>query len=342
MSAVERIAIRLPNPVGDVVAATALLRALHAARPEATLVALGSAAAAELLAGTPELEQVAVLDRKLGVRGEAAALRALAAGTVVLMPNSWSSALAARGAGIARRIGRRGRGRGLLLTDSLPPPGGPRPMPEFYAELLAPFCGDGVVPAVALTVTAEERARADARIERSGLPGSARLLAVAPGAAFGPTKIYPHDRMVAVLRWLRDQDDLVPVLLGSPAEMAALQELAAAVGPPLLFEPANPVGMGEMKALLLRCRALLSMDTGARAIAAALGVPQVVIYGPTDPRWSGFARELTTSVLRRDVSCMPCHLKRCPIDHRCMTGLAPSQVVDAVLQAVRAPRSAGP
>jgi heptosyltransferase-2 len=37
-------------------------------------------------------------------------------------------------------------------------------------------------------------------------------------------------------------------------------------------------------------------------------------------------------VLVHDVWCRPCMLRECPIDHRCMTGLTPERVFDAIVQ----------
>jgi heptosyltransferase-2 len=66
-------------------------------------------------------------------------------------------------------------------------------------------------------------------------------------------------------------------------------------------------------------------------MAVALGTPVVTQMGPTDPRHSEHNLE-RQRVLREDVDCSPCHLKTCPIDHRCMTRLRPERVVAAVVE----------
>jgi heptosyltransferase-2 len=66
-------------------------------------------------------------------------------------------------------------------------------------------------------------------------------------------------------------------------------------------------------------------------MAVALGVPVVVLMGPTDPRHTLHLLE-RQRVLREPVECSPCHLKVCPIDHRCMTRLAPERVIEAVAE----------
>ena len=86
--------------------------------------------------------------------------------------------------------------------------------------------------------------------------------------------------------------------------------------------------MPELAALIGRARLLLCNDTGPRQIAVALGTPAVVLMGPTDPGHTAHWLE-RQRVLREDVPCSPCHLKTCPIDHRCMTRIEPERVADA-------------
>jgi heptosyltransferase-2 len=88
------------------------------------------------------------------------------------------------------------------------------------------------------------------------------------------------------------------------------------------------IGLPELAALIARARLLLVNDTGPRQMAVALGTPVVTVMGPTDPRHSHHLLE-RQRVLREDVDCSPCHLKTCPIDHRCMTRLRPERVVAA-------------
>lgn len=334
---IRTLLVRLPNPVGDVVAATPLLASLRAALPQARLLAAGRAPAAELLAGSKVVDDyVAFSGRKglAGVESDAARLRAADPDACILLPNSWSSALAAWRAGIPLRVGRGGRGRSWLLTEKLPPIGAPRPMAEIYLEMLAPLGIPALWEAPRLAVTAEEEARAEARLQparEAGLDGP--YLGVAPGAAFGPSKIYPLEMTAAAVAEARERTGLIPLLLGGPGEEQLLHELAVVLPDPFISTHENVAGLGELKALLRRCAALFTMDTGARHVAAALGVPQVVLYGPTDPRWSAAYLDRTKRLRREEVECSPCHKKVCPIDHRCMTGIRPGEVAAALERA---------
>ena len=83
--------------------------------------------------------------------------------------------------------------------------------------------------------------------------------------------------------------------------------------------------------LIPGCDLFITNDTGTMHVAAALGVPTIALFGPTDENGT---RPLgaQSKVLAGVAECRPCKLRECPIDHRCMTSLS----VDVVFEAVRA------
>ncbi|MFM2323114.1 MAG: lipopolysaccharide heptosyltransferase [Pseudomonadota bacterium] len=47
------------------------------------------------------------------------------------------------------------------------------------------------------------------------------------------------------------------------------------------------LNLDEMAAVLSKAKAVVSVDTGLSHLAAALGIPTMVLYGPTNPLWIG-------------------------------------------------------
>jgi heptosyltransferase-2 len=89
-------------------------------------------------------------------------------------------------------------------------------------------------------------------------------------------------------------------------------------------------------ALLKLCRVVLTNDTGPMHVAAALGTPVVVPFGSTSPELTGpgLPGDTRHQLLTSAAPCAPCFRRACPIDFRCMTGIRPEPVIEAVLQAI--------
>lgn len=344
----QHLLVRLPNPAGDVVASTPALVALRRALPGTRITWAGRKPAVDLVDGlegadalfeiTGELLEGAKAPLRLG-----RAWRDMGVDAVLLLPNSWSSALAARSSGAVVRMGYARRGRQALLTHAIAPrrDGGgivPEPMRTYYLRLAALLGADDTGEPPRVVSTTEGEALARARLARAG---DGPFLGVAPGAAFGPSKIYPPERLAEAVRAVRSETGLVPLVLCGPGEEELGREVFERVGPPAVPTHARIARWPEAKALLRRCALLLGPDAGARHVATALGIPAVAVFGPTDPRWSEGDGDLVTVVRRDDLDCLGCHLKVCPIGHPCMKGLDPAVVARACVARVRPGRGSG-
>jgi heptosyltransferase-2 len=83
--------------------------------------------------------------------------------------------------------------------------------------------------------------------------------------------------------------------------------------------------IADLPALLSQCQMFVGNDSGAMHVAAAVGLPVVAIFGPTDPHGTAPITPRCT-VVQEKPYCSPCFLRRCPIDHRCMTSVRPEAV----------------
>jgi heptosyltransferase-2 len=329
----RRILVLLPSWVGDAVMATPALRALRAAHPEAWIGALGRPALADLLAGLPSFDAF-LPQASHATLVRARALRAARADWAVLLPDSPRAGLAAWLARIPRRTGyARDPLRRLLLSDPLPAPRQagrrvPISMIERYLRVTRALgCPDrGTGLELRVDPEADERVRKD--LARRGAPEDARLLLVTPGASFGSSKLWPPAHFARACDGLARRHGLLPVLAPAPGEAAIAREVAGRMAERALVVGQPEATLAELKALVSRASLLLTNDTGPRQIAVALGRPAVVLMGPTDPRHTAHHLE-RQRVLREEVACSPCHHRTCPIDHRCMTRLAPERALAA-------------
>jgi heptosyltransferase-2 len=166
------------------------------------------------------------------------------------------------------------------------------------------------------------------RLAELGVPDRAGLLVVAPGASYGSSKLWPVEHFASACDEIADAWELRVVLAPGPGEELIASEISALMKQPVLNLVDPVTSLGELVALLERATLVLSNDTGPRHIAVALGRPVIVLMGPTDARHTAHLLE-GQRVLLEEVDCAPCHLKTCPIDHRCMRLLRPQRAVDA-------------
>jgi heptosyltransferase-2 len=255
----------------------------------------------------------------------------------VLLPDSVRAALAPWLARVPLRAGyARDRLRRALLTTALAPPREagvrlPISMIERYlAVTRALGCVDvGIDMDLPLDPLASERVAK--RLAEHGLDDGARIVVVTPGASFGASKLWPIEHFAAACDGLRERRGLRAVLAPGPGEEAVARAVAAhsLTDPRVLDSPVT--SLPELAALIARATLVLTNDTGPRHIAVALGTPVVSLLGPTDPRHTAHLLE-RQRVLREPVACSPCHLKVCPIDHRCMQRLVPERVLEAAAE----------
>ena len=89
--------------------------------------------------------------------------------------------------------------------------------------------------------------------------------------------------------------------------------------------------MRDLAALFASCSVFIGNDSGAMHVAAAAGLPVIGIFGSTDPGGTAPVTEQFT-LIREAVSCSPCFLRRCPVDHRCMDRITVNSVFAAAMQ----------
>jgi heptosyltransferase-2 len=340
-----RILVRAPTWVGDAVMATPALRALRAAHPAAEIAVEGRPVLGDLLRGLPHFDEFLGDDGRgiPGVLGRARALRGRRFDWAVLLPDSVRAALGPCLAHIPRRVGyARDPLRRVLLTEALLPPADaagrrlPIPMVERYLRITRHLgCPDRGAHEE-LAVDAEVAASLDEDLARRGVGPDEEVLAVTPGAGFGPSKLWPPEHFASACDELARRFGLRPVLAPAPDEIGIARAVAGRAREPIVCRADPAVTLEELKALVARARLVLSNDTGPRHVAVALGRPVVVLMGPTDPRHTACNLE-RQRVLRAEVECSPCQLKVCPIDHRCMTRLGPERVVQAAAELLGPP-----
>lgn len=336
----DRIALFLPNWVGDVVMATPAIRAVRAAFPAAELVAVCKPYVADVLAGSPWFGETILFDRA-GPRSRrlwavAGTLRRKRCYAAVLFPNSFRPALLARLGGCKKVVGFARYGRRWLLSTKLRHRTDargrfvPSPVIDDYNRLAVALGTADPGHRMELFTTPADEAAADGVWQRSGLGRYARVVGLNPGAAFGAAKHWPAEHFAALARMLTQRLGCGVVVLCGPGEREMAREIAARSRSPHVHPLSDiPLSLGLTKAAVRRLDLLITTDSGPRHFAAAFGRPVVTLFGPTHIGWTETYFEKATH-LQKPVPCGPCQQRACPEGHhRCMTELAPDEVFAA-------------
>jgi heptosyltransferase-2 len=331
--------VRATNWLGDAVMTTPALAAVREGFPDARIVLLARPLVAELFRHHPDVDEVMVYERPgrhegaLGRLRLAGELRRRGFDGALLLQNAFDAALIAFLGRIPERAGYPTDGRRILLTLPVPLTPGilERHEVEYYLCLVEGLGIPRPVPAaLKLGVTKQEREAMAVRLASLGIGRGAPIVTINPGATYGSAKRWYPDRFAAVADVLSAEWGAAVVVVGSTAEAPLAGEIEAAMRNP----PVNLAGkttVREMMALLSLSSFLVTNDSGPMHIGAALGVPLVAIFGPTDWRrtspWSDAAK-----VVRVEIDCSPCRRRVCDRGHECMLGVTPGMVVDAARQ----------
>ncbi len=329
MPPISRLLIRAPNWLGDVMLSLPAVRDLRRSFPAARLEVLARGSVADLYRAVPEVDAVR---ESGGHRRDVATIRG-AFDAAVVLPNSFGSALAVWRAGIPERWGFATDGRGLLLTRRPRVPANARGRSQVY-YYRAMLDGVGIDTSAAadtsLRCPEEWRARGAALLGDEG-----PWLGLNPGAAFGTAKRWLPERYAAAAELVSRRTGARVAILGGPAERPLGEAIAAgmrAKARVLCGETTLP----DLVGVLSRLRVLVTNDSGPMHVAAALGVPQVAVFGSTDWRETAPVSD-RARLLREPVECSPCLLRECPIDHRCMKRVTVDRVAAAAAELMSAP-----
>jgi len=324
VSGVERLLVRAPNWVGDVVLSLPALRDLRAALPGARLEVLARPWVADLYRAVAGVDAVR---ESRGVVADAETLRGQF-DAAVLLPNSFATAFTAWRAGIPERWGYATDGRGLLLTRRARVSHAVRGRSQVYyyrAMLQGVGIPTGGPPDASLGCP-EDWNRRGAALLGDGGP----WIGVNPGAFYGSAKRWRPERYAAVADILARRTGARVALVGGPQERPLAEAIAEGMQAPVRVL-SGQTSLGELVGVLSHLRLLLTNDSGPMHVAAALGIPVVAVFGSTD--WTETAPFGTAArLVREETSCAPCLLRECPIDHRCMTRVGVDRVAREALE----------
>ena len=336
---VAAILVVAPAWVGDMVMAESAIRHAAETHPGARIDLLAPAATAPLAERMANVSRVWTMPAehgRLGLgmrRAMARQLRGERYDLAIVLPGSWKSALIPWLAGIKRRRGYDREFRHGLLNEmrAMPPKRSTRTVDDYVA------LADDEAAARPVAKAPELRGEATRGREVAERLGAGRrgkpILALCPGAEFGPAKQWPA-RHFAALAAAAEERGYEVWIIGSPKD-APLGEAIGAIAATLGATPIDLCGKTKLLEaidLLALADAVVSNDSGLMHVAGALGRPVVAIYGSTSPDVTP-PLGARSAVAEIELPCRPCFQRVCPLGHtNCLNLLTPAVVEEKVFR----------
>jgi len=328
--------VRSPNWIGDGIMCLPALRAYKEQFPDERLAVVAKRYLADIYQDIPGIDEIIPIPDRWTVRSYLSALRRLRSERFdrgVLFTNSFSSALLFRLGGIKPCAGYSRDGRGWLLQERIPRLAGGEHHQYYYLKIVEHLSGkkmDGDFPA-RLAVSSAEREWAADWLSGQGIRPGTPLLAVSPTAAFGSAKAWAPERFREVIRrWGDGHADAAVLLLGGAGERERIAAVADGL-PGSVVNLAGRLTLRQSIAVMSLCRLFIGNDSGLMHVAAALGVPMAVVFGPTEPDRTAPLSD-RYRLLQHPADCAPCRHRDCPTDHRCMTAVGVDEVLAAATE----------
>ena len=332
-SKIHRILIRATNWVGDAVMTMPALEAVRENFPNADITVVARPWVIPLLETHPAVKNVIPYHRGKGRREDfleilrvVRRIREQNFDLAILFQNAFEAALLTFLGGIKNRVGYNTDGRGFLLSHGVRRRADIMKghQVEYYLGILKGMGWEANSKDPMLFVDPEEDERIGTMLRHHGIAVEDFLVALGPGAIYGPAKRWPSERFALIGDRAAERWGAKVLIMGSEKEKDIGAEVNKAMNHPAL-DLSGLTSLGGAMALIKRCGFFVTNDSGLMHVAAALQIPLVAVFGSTDPVATGprgpFAR-----IVQHKTDCAPCLKPECPEDYRCMLSITPEEV----------------
>ncbi len=326
-SAVKKILVIKLRAIGDVLLSTVVTKNLRLAFPEAEIDFLAERPSRDVVSGNPFLNDTVVYD-KATMSGLALIrmVRRRSYDLVIDLFGNPRTALVTRASGARYRVGFDFRWRRYAYNVVARPRGSEVHNTQFNLDALAALGVDIQDRNLYFPLASEDKAFAEQTVLRAGLM-DALLVGVNAGGGWY-TKRWGLDKYAELCDRLHERYGARAMLTWGPGQRQDVEKIESMTKGTAFIPPATT--LRQLGGLLQRCAFVISNDSGPMHIAAAVGVPVLGIFGPTNPALQGPYGSMHHTVRKENLDCLGCNLTKCPIGHPCMLELSVDSVMIGV------------
>ena len=327
----KRILVIKPRAIGDILLSTPVLKNLHSAFPSLQIDFLCETFAADVVRGNPALHEVLTFNKKNdSTFSVIRRVREKKYDIVMDLFANPRTAMITRWSGAKHRIGFPFRGRRYAYTHLIQPRGGEVHNIDFNLDVLRSFSIPVTDSFPDFFLEELSRAKVEAWFKEQNITAG-RIVGINPSGGWY-TKKWNKDSYAALADRIAGEKNTSVVFFWGPGELQDVEYIRFKMKQPSYIIPQT--SLKEMGAFLERCSYVISNDSGPMHISAALGVPTLGIYGPTNPHLQGPYGPKNRWVREESLDCLECNLTECPIGNVCMSQLSAETVFQSFSQLV--------
>ncbi len=323
----------MPNWLGDFLMATPILTDLREALPDSKITVMVKRNFASLLSADSRIDELFLFekphsffarreeDRNIRKKIE---LGQYDAG--LLLTNSFSSAWWFYQGKIPMRIGYADHFRKILLTHPMEK----EDLHQYrqYKRLLAPLGIEESTTLPSIVLPPKEIIKGKKWLSSLGVEEKGTIIGIAPSSAYGPAKCWPEENFRALTKRLLEDETLYLLFFGTASDSPLIERITHQLGNRAI-NLAGRTTLVELSAMIFLSHILITNDSGPMHIASALQKPTLALFGSTNPDKTGPVNSHAV-VLKKELSCSPCYLRKCPIDFPCMKGITVQEVLEEI------------
>lgn len=323
---IKKILCIKPRGIGDVILSTIVLDNLLEYFPNSTIDYLTEPYAKPALENLPQISKIHTMAKSEFFLKAALKIRKE---KYDLVFDFWSNPRTAQivfCSGIKRRVGYSYRGRRYAYNFLASPDRGSHHSAEHNLELLKPLGVPVNSTKIHYRIGKEDNEKAKSFIE-SKFSRSDNVIGIVPAGGW-------NSKRCDAVKWVEFCNEILKnysakfLILWGPGDEADAEFIISNLRDKAHLAPKT--SLKEMSALINNCDLIIANDSGPMHISAALGIPTIGIFGPTDPKGHGPYSPNSDYIIKEDLHCIICNKLECPSLHECMRELSAELLIEKI------------
>ncbi len=321
---IKKILCIKPRGIGDIVLSTIVLDNLIAHYPNARIDYLTEHFAKYAVANNPLVNKVITMHKTEFVLTVSRRIRKEKYDMIIDLWSNPRSAQITFFSGVKYRVGYAYRGRKYAYNILGTSGKGDHHSAEHNLELLKPLGVKVISKKIHFYIGTQEKVFADDFYKVNKLDIE-KVLGIIPAGGWD-SKRCDKEKWVEIAEAAINKFNCKILVLWGPGDEHDAEFIKSNLDDNCIIAPKTT--LPQMAALISKCKMVIANDSGPMHISAALGIPTLGIFGPTNPKAHGPYSPNSDYVIKEDLHCIICNKLICPYQHECMRQLSVETVMN--------------